>query len=71
MTASEPRNLDLPLTFLGPGQFRAEIWTDDPAAGPTTVVWSEQTVSASDTLRIKIPANGGAAMRLTPRASSD
>ena len=70
MTASEPQSLDLPLTFLGPGQFRAEIWTDDRAAGPTVVVRSEQIVAANDTLHIEIPPSGGAAIRLTPAASS-
>ena len=68
MTAAEPRSIDLPLAFLGPGQFHAQIWTDDAAAGPTVVVRRDRTVSADDSIHLDIPPNGGAAIRLTPSA---
>ncbi len=64
MTASQGRELDLPLGFLGGGSFGAELYLDHPAGGPTSITRREQTVSAADTLQVVIPRAGGFAARL-------
>ncbi len=68
MTATEGRELALPLGFLGDGRFEADLSLDDPAGGPTAVARRKQAVSAVDTLRVAIPRDGGFAGRLVPSA---
>ena len=67
MTAIQGRELALPLAFLE-GTFKADLYLDSPAEGPTSLTRREQTVSSSDTLRIAIPRDGGFVARLTRRA---
>ena len=66
MTAVEPRELDLPLDFLGEGSFAATLYLDDPAEGPTAIQQRKQSLSAGETLRIVMPASGGFVARLAP-----
>ena len=64
MTAERACELTLPLDFLDDGTFAAELYFDDAAAGPTVITRQEQTVSASEELRVVMPASGGFAGRL-------
>ena len=66
MTNSTPRELKIPLTFLGDGTFNAEVWSDDAAAGPNGVTRESKTVTAADTLPASLAPAGGQVMRLTP-----
>jgi alpha-glucosidase len=64
MTAARQRELDLLLDFLGEGSFEATMYLDDAATGPTSVRRREQTVAATDTIRVVMAAAGGFAIRL-------
>ncbi|HEX8201600.1 MAG TPA: glycoside hydrolase family 97 protein [Isosphaeraceae bacterium] len=64
MTATEGRELALPLDFLGDGSFEAELYLDHPAGGPNSVTRRKQAVSVAETLRVAIPRAGGFAARI-------
>jgi alpha-glucosidase len=60
-----PRTLDVPLSFLGPGEYRAEIYADGPdaATDPKHVVIRKQTVRKGQTLKLMLAPGGGCAIR--------
>ncbi|MGB9459085.1 MAG: glycoside hydrolase family 97 protein [Bryobacteraceae bacterium] len=60
--------VDLPLDFLGHGEFIADIYSDAPDADSqaTHTVKEERRVTAATTLRVKMVAGGGQAIRLRP-----
>jgi alpha-glucosidase len=64
----EPREIDVPLEFLGRGEFIAEIYSDAPdaAQNPKRVVREERRVSASTLLHVKMAPGGGQAIRIRP-----
>ena len=64
MTDDTPRELKLPLTFLGDGKFAAEVWADDAAAGPNGVTRSTRDLTAAATLGVKMAPAGGQVMRI-------
>lgn len=64
MTATEGRELALPLDFLGAGSYEAELYLDHPAGRPNSVTRRKQAVSAVEPLRLAIPRAGGFAARL-------
>jgi alpha-glucosidase len=69
LTDERARSLDLPLAFLAPGaRYEAQIYRDGPEANwktrPYDLVLEKRTVGAADTLRLKLAASGGAAVRL-------
>ncbi len=64
MTAPEPRDLALPLDFLGEGPFEADLYLDRPSEGPNAIERRKQAVWATDTLRVTLPRSGGFAARL-------
>ncbi len=68
ITNWDPRDLDLPLGFLGPGTYTAEIYADGPnaAANPKDSVRKTQRVTADTVLKLRLAPGGGAAIRLTP-----
>ena len=68
MTDGTPRELKIPLGFLGKGAYAAEEWADDPAAGPNGVIRRKATVTAADALTAAMAPAGGHAVRLTPIA---
>jgi alpha-glucosidase len=68
MTASEARNLSLPLDFLGDGSFKAELYLDHPADGPNALEQRSQTVAAGETLAVSIPRSGGFVARISPNS---
>jgi alpha-glucosidase len=65
MGTEKPREISLPLDFLGDGKFRAKIHED--GAAPTALNESTRDVTRSDTLSLKLAPSGGAAVRLVPR----
>jgi alpha-glucosidase len=68
MTNWTPRDLHLPLTFLGAGSYTAEIYEDGPDAAtqPKHVNIRRIGVTASSTLELKLAPGGGAAVRFIP-----
>jgi alpha-glucosidase len=65
MGTEKPREISLPLDFLGDGKFKAKIYEDGTT--PTALNESTRDVSRSDTLSLKLAASGGAALRVVPR----
>lgn len=68
MTNWTPRELDLPLSFLGKGKFTAEIYEDAPDSDihPTDVKIRKETVDSSAHLKEKLVSAGGLAVRFVP-----
>lgn len=62
------RDLQIPLSFLGEGSYRAEIYQDAPdaAENPTHVSIQKQTVKSSDHLSLHLAGGGGCAIRFVP-----
>lgn len=60
MTDWTPRTLDIPLTFLGPGKYRAEIYQDSGV--PKNVAITKQEVDRTLHLRPKLLEGGGYAV---------
>lgn len=60
-----PRTLEVPLSFLGSGEYRAEIYADGSDAGsnPKHVAIRKQTVRNGQTLTLKLAPGGGCAIR--------
>ena len=60
-----PREVEVPLGFLGPGRFRAEIYRDDLNAAARLARRTEN-VAAADVLRAPLAPAGGLLIRLSP-----
>ena len=65
MTDRKARTLKLPLKFLGPGRYAAELWVDD-AKAKHGLSRRETTVMATDELTVDIAPSGGAYLKFTP-----
>jgi alpha-glucosidase len=70
MTNWTPRELHVPLSFLGAGRYTAEIYQDAPDAGihPKNVVIRKQVVTKGEALTLHLAAGGGCAIRFVPRS---
>ncbi len=68
MTNWTPRTLEIPLSFLGNGNYTAEIYSDasDAATEPKHVSIHRQQVKATQTLTLHLAAGGGCAIRFMP-----
>jgi alpha-glucosidase len=68
MTNWTPRDLDIPLTFLGPGKYRAEIYADatDADRYPKNVSIRKEIVDKNSRLKTHLAPGGGYAVRLVP-----
>jgi alpha-glucosidase len=71
ITDEEARTLEVPLSFLTPGQrYVAEIYADGPdahwLANPQPVTISEETVNADTVLTMVLAPGGGQAIRIRP-----
>jgi alpha-glucosidase len=68
MTAGEPRELELPLSFLDANIYQADLLFDDPQNGPTSLSRRHVRVSARDTVKVAMPAAGGFVARLNRKS---
>jgi alpha-glucosidase len=62
MGTEQPRDVNVPLSFLGDGRFKARIWADGDS--PTTLNISERVVGAADSITLRLAPSGGAAIRI-------
>ncbi len=69
LTSWTPRDLDVDLSFLGPGTFDADLYRDGPNADRAGVDYVRETraVTAADRLTIHLAPGGGFAARLRVR----
>jgi len=69
MTNWNPRELELPLDFLGSGKYTAEIYADSEDADryPKKIVIEKKTVSKSEKLNIRLSSAGGCAIYFKPK----
>ena len=67
MTNGDPRDLEIPLSFLGVGEFEAQIFADggDADKVATSLAISKKRVKAGDKLAIHLAPGGGAAVIFT------
>jgi alpha-glucosidase len=63
-----PRELALPLSFLGAGRYTASIWKDAPDAecDPNRLTTETLNLSSADTLRLHPALDGGFVAQLGP-----
>lgn len=63
-----PRDLQVPLDFLGSGKYTAEIYEDaaDAAQNPKHVTIRQQPVTSTGTLTLHLASGGGCAIRFVP-----
>lgn len=68
ITTWTPRTLDVPLTFLGPGKYLAEIFADgaDASQNAKSLAITKKWVTASDHLSAQMAPGGGVAVIFTP-----
>lgn len=68
MTNRSPREMDVPLTFLGEGAYTAEIYedADDADKYPKNARILKKTVTAKSTLHLKLAPGGGYAVQFVP-----
>ena len=64
MGNEKPRDVNLPLGFLGEGRFKAKIWED--GSSPVALNVSERLVGSADSITVRLAASGGAALMLAP-----
>jgi alpha-glucosidase len=66
MSAKQPRDLALPLSFLQAGTYQADVWRDAPDADtdPNHLVTESLTLSPRDTLRMHVALDGGFVARI-------
>jgi alpha-glucosidase len=65
MGGREPREVEIPLGFLGPGRFRADVYGDDLSAA-TRLARRTEDVTAANSLRAPLAPAGGLLIRLSP-----
>ena len=63
------RDLELPLSFLGPEWYTAKVWKDAPETegDPNRLTTETFSASTSDTLRVRLSEDGGFAAQFTPQ----
>lgn len=62
MNNETARDIAVPLDFVGTRRVRAQVWAD--GAAPTAIEQFDQTLDAGEPLRLRLAANGGAAIRI-------
>jgi len=69
LAAGAPRELELPLEFLGVGNYALRLWRDADDAGvdPNRLNVEERTLTAGAKLRVRVAEGGGFVARLSPR----
>ncbi|MDN6429587.1 MAG: glycoside hydrolase family 97 catalytic domain-containing protein, partial [Propionibacterium sp.] len=75
MNGANPRDVRIPLSFLGEGQWVAESFSDDASTdydtNPIPISVETYRVSASDTLTTRLGVSGGQAIRIRPATAAD
>lgn len=68
MTNWDARDLEIPLSFLGAGDYEAKIYADGPIAESdgTSLIVSAVRISADKKITLHLASGGGAAIILTP-----
>lgn len=68
IAGSRGATLDIPLEFLGAGDFKAETYSDAPDAGvhPMNTVVEQKNVNKASTLKAVLASGGGQAIRIRP-----
>jgi alpha-glucosidase len=68
MNDDRAREVSLPLSFLGPGDFDMEVHSDpaDPLASPVEVVEGRFSVDAATIVRVRLSPDGGCALHIAP-----
>ncbi len=68
MTDWTPRDLDIPLSFLGPGRYHVRLYVDGPHAGEDAkdLATRETELTAADRLKVHLASGGGLAGTFTP-----
>jgi alpha-glucosidase len=68
MTNWSSRDLRVPLSFLGSGSYKAEIYEDAPDStqNPKHVTIRQQIVHSGDVLTLRLASGGGCAIRFAP-----
>src|SRR5262249_15964843 len=71
MSAREARDLSIPLSFLGNGDYTARVWKDAPDAEtePNHLTNVTMTRSSKDTLEVHLSPDGGFVAQFTPAAN--
>ncbi|MCB1125604.1 MAG: glycoside hydrolase family 97 protein, partial [Verrucomicrobiae bacterium] len=61
LSAGAPRDLTLPLDFLGPGRHEVRLWLDTAESGndPNRLIGETRTVRSSDSLQLHLATDGG------------
>jgi alpha-glucosidase len=68
ITGAQAREIDLPMEFLGRGDFTADIYADAPDAeqNPKHTQIEQKRVNAATLLHVKLAPSGGLAVRIRP-----
>ena len=68
ISAKQPRDLALPLSFLGPGKYRGTLWKDaaDVDLDPNHLEIQTLSLTRADTLSLHIALDGGFVAKLSP-----
>lgn len=68
MTDWTPRELDIPLDFLGEGRYTATVWSDAPDADqhPEKLIKNENGVTGESSLNVSLAPAGGTVIHLLP-----
>jgi len=68
MTNWDPRDLEIPLSFLGSGEYEAQIFADgaDADSVATSASVSKKRVTSGEKLNVHLAPGGGAAVIFTP-----
>ena len=69
LAAKKPQEVNLPLSFLGPGKYTTTIWKDasNVAENPNALARETADLSRNDTLKIHLALDGGFVARLVHR----
>lgn len=63
--SKDARDVQLPLDFLGEGEYTAQIYADGSC--PSDISYSSSTVNSSSTLRLPVKATGGVTVRISKK----
>jgi alpha-glucosidase len=67
MTDWTSRQLEIPLSFLRPGRYQAEIWADRiDSSDPNQLTFIQRDVGGDDTLTLQLASGGGQVIRIHP-----